>query len=129
MRPLAGFLAALLGAVIICNGKLVLRVCDGPTCTRGSDGIANGLFAITQARLSTSVDVAYASCFNKCKRSCNVAVVPLGQSESLVMPSMTGLERASKMFHLKDASAAELDRVIAGVEGFLSVPKNREEHA
>ena len=96
----------------------VIRVCDGPSCNRYSAEIFYKLEEKSEHSGGSLFDVAMASCLNCCKRSCNVALVPIGDFEGCIVPGMTNIEKVKKTFSNIE-NDEDIDRVIDLVTKFL----------
>ena len=99
------------------SNKLVLRVCDGPSCNpQGSYDVYKYL---KNNELDSGFDVALGQCINACKRSCNVAVVPKGDFSGCVVPGMSQYEISKRCFAQVN-SIEQMDRVISLVKDFAA---------
>ena len=122
VKMMAALILFLLLIVVADAAKLVVRVCDGPSCSgfakpmeigKSLDDSANGV-----------LDVSFMRCTGWCKKGVNVKVIPEGAAEGIKIAGMTDVESAAKCFHAIN-TPEEASRVALSVLEHMSKNSKR----
>jgi len=108
--------------IVTDGAKLIVRVCDGPSCS----GFAKPMEIATCLDDSANgvLDVSFMRCTGWCKRGINVKVVPEGAAEGIKIAGMTAIEDAAKCFHAIN-TPEEASRVALSVLEHMSKNSKR----
>ena len=110
----------------ITRPSLVIRVCDGPSCSsQGSDQLFEAFCRSQEKYVKEIGDVSdedmsigTIKCLNACKRSCNVAIVPRGRATGIQMSDMNQVER-TKPAYCKVRTEEQVDKIVNTVASFI----------
>lgn len=93
--------------------KLIIRVCDGPSCTSSRPALALATTIDTAA--GGAIDVGFTRCLGWCKKGPNVKVIPEGAVDGVAIKGMDEVELTAKCFHgvSTDEAAVKLATSVA----------------
>lgn len=124
----------LVNIIILVNGfssltppSLVIRVCDGPSCSsQGSDQLFDTFCKYQEKYIKEKADITEENmfeigtikCVNACKRSCNVAIVPKGRATGIPFSNMNQIE-LTKPAYAKVRTDEQVEAIINTVANYV----------
>ena len=113
----------LLVVTVVSSNKLVIRVCNGPSCIKACN-VAS--IAKTIEKTGGGVEVGFTKCMSWCKYSANVKLVPDGIAASraaagIAVQGMSALETQKKCFFNVNTEA-DAKRVGAAIKNHKPAP-------
>lgn len=124
----------LVNIIILVNGfssltppSLVIRVCDGPSCSSQGSDILFDTFCKYQEKYikekgdiieENMFEIGTIKCVNACKRSCNVAIVPQGRATGIRMSNMNQIE-LTKPAYAKVRTEEQVETIVNTVANYI----------